>query len=224
MVTFDFPGQGRSRFLKDQSGLGFDEQVEIVGRVAAGTGAQPGAVFGASWGSLIAAGYAARHSAAVTRLVLAGFAMRPTPLLKFMISHGQALCRDASSHRLSALLIDHIGQWLPEAMKKMIETQFQAITPAQVAAFVEHSKLVDAIGDVRDIVDFGAITAETLVINGERDGLVAPSDADLARAALARCVTQTVPSTGHFLHLENPAVLEDYRRFLVAPAAELTCA
>lgn len=218
VVTFDFPGQGRSHFHSSRVALTVDEHVDIVARVAQAANARPAAVMGASWGSVVAAGYAARYPQDVSQLLLAGFALRPTPALRALVAEGRRLFLQGYQAALGALIIGGFGARLPESLQRMILMQFRTLSHAHAAGFIAHSQLVVDIGDVRRLFDLGAIRAETLVMNGAEDCLVDATELAWIEAQIPRCTTKLVAEAGHFLHLERPAILDDYRAFFVGAA------
>ena len=79
VVVFDMPGIGRSTIKSGGSQVSVQEQLEVLGSIIQRT-ERPGelTLAGASWGTVIAASYAALKPDAVQHLVLSSFGMTPT--------------------------------------------------------------------------------------------------------------------------------------------------
>lgn len=138
VVTFDLPGQGRSRISGGSAAVELDEQVavlEAVARVVAGS--EPVDVLGASWGAVIAAAFAARAPSAVRKLVLASLAVRPNPAMARAIDEGMAALREGNKAFSSDIIVDVMGKQLPDFLRKRIKSQFSVLPDSQAHNFYE---------------------------------------------------------------------------------------
>lgn len=215
VVVFDAPGQGRSKITSGAASVSLDEQVAILGEIARIAGAsQPIHIASASWGCVVAAAFAARAGDTVEKLILGSFGFSPNAVLLETIERGQRLVEAGRGNELGDLLIDCFGAQLPDAYKKRIRDQFQAMNDDQLLSFFAHSQLVEGTDSLGDVIDLSAITAETLIVNGENDTIIDSADVDVAGALIDRCTCRILPDVGHFLHFENTDVLNLYARFL----------
>jgi pimeloyl-ACP methyl ester carboxylesterase len=223
VVLFDFPSQGRAETLS--RGLGLVEQAEIVHRVLSHVSpGQPVDLCGASWGALVAAACAARHPAAVRRLILGSFQVRTNERLRRLAARSVTLIEREETGLLAELFIGEFGEGLPEAFRQAMRAQFVRLTAAQLVQMREQCLTLAAGADLRDLVDLERISAEILVVNGARDPLIDASDL----ATIAQCLPQAevvvVPRVGHFLHLERPSVLDIHLEFAQRPgSASVPC-
>lgn len=219
VVTFDLPGQGRSRIISGPEAIGFDEQVEALGAVAhAIAGDRPVDVMGASWGAVLAAAYAAKAPSVIRRLVLASLALRPNPAMVRAVEEGIAALREGKKELCSDIIVNSIGAQLPELMKKRIKEQFCALPESQANSFHEH--LVGCqTADMRKSVAFKNISADTLIVNGRHDSIVELQDVRNVAGIIPRCRHEIIEHAGHFLHFEDTAILDLYRAHFGYPEA-----
>lgn len=75
---------------------------------------------------------------------------------------------------------------------------------------------------LEDLLDLSRITAQTLIINGADDTIIDLDDMHKAAEMIPNCETILVENAGHFLHFEQPELLELYAEFMVPdnPAIE----
>lgn len=211
VATFDLPGQGRSRIVGGSAAIGLDEQVDVLVAVArAIAGDRPVDVMGASWGSVIAAAYAAYTPSAVRRLVLASLALRPNPVMAQAMAEGMTALREGKKELCSDIIVNSIGAQLPDIMRKRIKAQFCALPDSQANSFYEH--LVGCqTGDMRELIAFKRIDADTLIVNGRYDPIVDLQEVQMVARLIPRCNHEIIEHAGHFLHFEDPTILDLYR-------------
>ena len=215
VVIFDLPGQGRSRTLSGPPGASLEEQVAVLDRVISVT-RNNGQInlAAASWGTVVAASYAAQHPGASDKLILASFGLKPSDALLEVIKDGQKLVDTNNGQRLGHLIIERFGQDIPDTYKHRIIEQFSNMGTDQLMAFYAHSESVENARHIRDYVDLRNIRAKTLIVNGEHDTILDLRDGEFAATQIPRCQLKIVPGAGHFLHFEREDILEIYKEFL----------
>ncbi|MGE0387024.1 MAG: alpha/beta fold hydrolase [Gammaproteobacteria bacterium] len=215
VVIFDMPGVGRSKVVEGTLDASVDEQVEILSRVIQTT-RRPGALVlaGCSWGTMVVAAFAARYPAAVDKLLLASFGVKPSKKMLELIRDGQALYERGEVEKAAELIIDGFGQNISESYKRQIIEQFRRMTPDQARTFYNHCSFVGSVQDIAQYVALDQITAPTLIINGADDAILDLGDLATATARIPNCQTRVVKDAGHFLHFERPEILGIYAEFL----------
>jgi pimeloyl-ACP methyl ester carboxylesterase len=168
---------------------------------------------GAHGGAVVAAAYAARRPHRVTRMVLGSFQVRPNARLREIARLGRSLVAAGRSAELADLFIRTFGTHLSAPRQRSIATQCAALRIEQFQQMYEQAERLVNADNLDHIADLGAIQAETLIVNGGADPIVDPVDADTIDRIPGGelCV---VPNVGHFLHVEQPAVLDIYAEFL----------
>lgn len=220
LVTFDFPGVGRSQIVSGDPYLSFEEQIAVVTHVIEQYGDDVVSLFGASWGGLIAAAAAARLGERVDRLLLGSFGVRPNAALVDLVEASRGMFAEGRSEEVGRMMTEVFGAGLPEEFKQRIALQFRVMDDVAIKALLRHADFVTGIVDAGREIDFGAITAETLIVNGERDTIIDLSDLDAIVEVVPDCRAIVVPGAGHFLHQEvgHEHVCDLYLDFLTAPA------
>jgi len=214
VVLIDLPGMNSAC-----AGIGpvasLDEQIEGLTRVIQ-TVAPTGQInlMGMSWGSVVAACYAACAGTRVHRLLLGSFAVRSSSRLRVLVEAGISAIRQGEAWRCTDLLAASIGDTLPRGIRTRIRNHF-------LDADTDHTSLFQELNawtredrlDTR--IDCSKIRAQTLAVVGEQDRLISVEDAILAPYHIPNSAVALIPETGHFLHLELPGILSLYRRFLL---------
>ncbi|MEE8240661.1 MAG: alpha/beta hydrolase [Nitrospirales bacterium] len=215
VVIFDLPGQGRSRTLSGPPGASLEEQVAVLDRVISVT-RNNGQInlAAASWGTVVAASYAAQHPGASDKLILASFGLKPSDALLEVIKDGQKLVDTNNGQRLGHLIIERFGQDIPDTYKHRIIEQFSNMGTDQLMAFYAHSESVENARHLSDFIDLHKIEAKTLIINGENDAILDLGDAASAAERIPNCQFRVLPGVGHFLHFECEDILDIYKEFL----------
>ncbi len=213
VALFDFPAQGRARCLHGSERVSVDEQVRVLRAVVDALSPHDAvALIGGSWGAVVAAAFAARHPRSVSRMVLGSFQVRANARLREVARAGQLIVAAGRCGELADLFVRTFGAHLPPSRQRAIVDQFASLRPEQFRQMYEQAeRLVNA--DALDrIANLRTITADTLIVNGAADPIVDPADPDTARC-IPRAELCVVPHTGHFLHVERPAVLDIYAAF-----------
>lgn len=215
VVVFDLPGLGKAQILDEEPAVNIDEQIEVLDEVIAETTAGNHLVLcGASWGSLIAAAYAARHPDRVDKLILGSFGLSLNKELREVIVEGQRLHDDGRTDEVAHLILDRFGQKVGGGYRAGIIRQFRDLGKKQALTLYHHCTFVNNCDNIDDFIDLKAVTARTLIINGEEDTIIDASDAHHAAALIPDSHCIIVPKAGHFLHIECQDILEVYDRFI----------
>ncbi len=220
VVVFDMPGVGRARIKSGSSHVTVQEQIEVVHALVqhfAPCGELT--LAGSSWGTTIAAGYAAQYPAAVQHLVLSSFGMSPNAEMERVIEHAQVLYHARNYAAGADLIIDMLAQGVGMTYKRQIASQFENLSDANASAFHEHCLNILKLGHLQSVIDLSQIRARTLIVNGSEDRIIDVDDMWLAEKLIPDCECLLIDGVGHFLHFERPEILDDYEDFMVARAA-----
>lgn len=214
IILFNFPGQGNGRALSGSARASLEEEVDILHRVMETACVNHEVSFcTASWGGIIALAFAAQHPYAVRRLLLGSIGTKPNRKLTEIIQAGLSLGTD-NRRQFAEQIIQGFGKNLPEAIKRKIGVQFQTMSEEHLQSFCEHGVHVLSAQTLSDHIDFKNIQAETVLIRGENDVIVDPDDVIFLSSQIPNCELKVIANVGHFLHLENEAVLDSYHDLL----------
>lgn len=240
VITYDGFGRGRSARAASPSEYTFARDVDELHALLDALGLAQVALYGHSYGGLVAEAYAVAHPERVRRLVLANtfvagrdYQRSNDHVNAAVRAHFPEMWRDlerarAAGRRSSSP--EHQALYFG-ALPKMLEL-FYLFDPdhARHIVFDEHSFNTDeyyaVIGDDADFtvgpqladLDFGArlaaLTLSILVIAGRADGIVLPMLVDEFRRHIPRATYVTFERSGHFPFLEETArhtqVLKDF--------------
>lgn len=214
VTVFDFPGQGGGKIVSGPPEVDLGEQIEVV-RAVQEHASPPGKVylFGSSWGGVVAAAFAAKYPSRVEKALLASFGTKPSSRMTRVINQGQELYRNGVGAKIGHLLVDEFGQLIPETLKSRIVNQFTNMKEEHFQNFLAHSESVKQIRHIHEIIDLGKIQAETLIMNGAKDALLDSQDIEEVATAIDNCRFEVIPDAGHFLHFEDPRILDQYADF-----------
>lgn len=216
IITFDFPGVGRSEIVSGPPQVTFEEQLQVIHEVIQTLeSSRKVGLMGASWGGIIAAAAAARFPGHVDRLLLASFGLRPNEMILKLINEGLELIEMGRGEEVGPLFIKGFGQNLPDSFKQKITAQFQGMNERSLKALHHHAAFVRGISDARQHIQLDQIVAPTLIMNGEEDVILDPGDLAEVERAIPVSRGIRVPRTGHFLHQESGRgfLLDVYRDF-----------
>jgi len=219
VVIFDMPGIGRSEIKSGGAHVTVQEQLETLHALIAETHAGGEVTLaGSSWGTAIAAAYAAMRPDAVQHLVLSSFGMKANAMMEEVVRRALE-CYHAGNYVGGAhLILEMFGSQVGEGYKRQIIAQFEQLSDAHAESFAEHTSNILKLGSLDDIIDLTQIKARTLIINGALDTIVDLEDMYVAEKLIPNCQVQLVPDVGHFLHFERPELLDDYEEFMVVEA------
>ena len=214
IVLFDFPDQGKARIISGSEQVPLNEQIGILKAVLDKTGISADATLcAASWGGVVAVGFAATYPARIKRMVLASLGTKPNRKMVETIEKGAAV--DARNReKMAEVLLNSFGQDLPSAVKQKIISQFRTMKEERVRAFYDHGLLVISSKSLSEVVNLENIKAKTILLNGEKDTIIDLEDVQFLASQIPDCETIVVKGVGHFLHLEDAGVLDIYETIL----------
>jgi len=213
IVLFDFPGLGRSKILSGEFNLTLNEQSAILEAIVEKTCHNRVVnILASSWGGAVASFYAAQHSGCIHKLVLASFGLSANRNMISTIKRGQAAIETGRKHLCGEIIIESFGNNISGGLKNQIKTQFHRMNQSSILQFHEHiSWSLDA--ELRSEIAFQNITARTLVINGRDDPIIDTDSMKYLEAVMPDCERKVEENVGHFLHLEDAAILDVYKAF-----------
>lgn len=215
LVMFDFPNQGRARIRSGPVGVPLLEQVDVLGAVVDALSPQaPVGLIGGSWGSVIAAAFAATRPSRVSTLILGSFQTRSNARLRAITRRGMRLIERGDLEGLGALFVEGFGGRMREASQQRLRQQFRRLGPDQLRQILIQGQVLLDCGDIDAVVDLRAIRARTLIVNGADDPIVDIDDAWEAAVRIPHSEVRVLPDVGHFLHVERPEIMEVYSAFL----------
>ncbi len=218
VVLFDFPGQGKAKFLSGPKFVSLDEQIDILERIVKETKiSQHGTIVSASWGGIVAMAFAARHPGAIKKLCLAGLGSKANNRMIETIQKGFKI-NPNDRQKMAETLIDSFGQDLPDHVKKKIFDQFRVMTDDNLRSFCEQGEFVMATQKIGTLIDLSKITAKTILIHGEKDKIIDLEDVEHLASQIPRCEIRIIKDAGHFMHLEREDLFDIYHEILEIPA------
>lgn len=215
VVIFDMPGIGRSEIKSGGAHVTVQEQLDVLGALLGETHAGGELTLaGCSWGTAVAAAYAAAKPDAVQHLVLSSFGMKLNAVMEIIVRRALDLYHNGDYARGADLILDIFGQQIGETYKRQIVAQFKNLNDVHAEAIYEHCKNILTAGSLADSVDLTQITARTLIINGANDDIIDLEDMGVAQRLIPHCRCRLIDGVGHFLHFERPELLDDYAEFM----------
>ena len=216
VVIFDMPGIGRSEIKSGGAHITVEEQIQtlhsLIGETHTGGELT---LAGSSWGTAIAAAYAALYPDAVQHLVLSSFGMQPNEGMKELVRRAAALYEAGNYAGGADLILDLFGSQIGASYKKQIIAQFKQLNEIHAESFYQHTVNILKLGRLDEVIDLTEIRARTFIINGADDTIIDLDDMYVAERLIPDCEIQLVPDVGHFLHFERPELLDDYARFML---------
>lgn len=216
VLVFDMPGVGRSRILNGPAYVSVDEQVNVLDALIRHVqpGLQPLTLAGSSWGTAIAAVYAARYPERVGSLLLSSFGMKPNAGMAYVVKRAGELYRARDFAGGADLILEVFGDRLQAGYKRQIAAQFAGLSAESAEVFHEHCANIMKLGRLDEQIDLRDIQARTLIINGADDPIIDLEDMQQAQRLIPDCQLRLIEGVGHFLHFEKPELLEEYAAFL----------
>lgn len=216
IVLFDFPNQGKGKFLSGPKEATLDEQVEILhGVIDKAKVSKDAMMCSASWGGVVAVVFAAKYRDRIKRLTLASLGTKPNSNMVETIMHGSSM--DLSDRkRIADTLIKSFGGNLPDHIKQKIIKQFHKMSEEELRAFYTHGLFVVSSKNLSELVNLKNIRAKTVLLNGEKDAIIDMDDVKFLASQIPNCELRIVKDVGHFLHMERESVLDVYQEILVS--------
>jgi len=216
ILLFDYPNQGKARFVSGPKQLTLDEQVDILLAVMDKAGVNPDVTMcAASWGGVVAVAFASKYNSRVKRLILASLGTKPNKNMVETIKKGSGIDINDRNH-MAEILIKSFGDNLPEKIKQKIANQFRTMKEEDVRTFYEHGLFVISSKNLNELVNLKNIKAKTILINGEKDTIIDLEDVKFLATQIPNCEFRIIKDVGHFLHMEREGVLDIYEDILSA--------
>jgi len=216
VVIFDMPGVGRSQIVSGGAHVTVQEQIAVVHALVQYAAPQGELTLaGSSWGTAIAAAYAAQYPTAVQKLVLSSFGMQPNAEMQSIVARAKVLYESRNFAAGAELIVGMFGQEIGLTYKRQIAAQFENLSDANADAFYEHCLNILTIGHLKEAIDLSRIRARTLIVNGSLDRIIDLNDMWEAQKLIPHCECLLIEGAGHFLHFERVEILDDYAEFLL---------
>ncbi|MEU6082506.1 alpha/beta hydrolase [Streptomyces sp. NPDC047108] len=212
VVTVDLPGWGGADALPAQYGMDF--LADAVGHTLDATGVRTANVMGACYGGVIGLRFAQRHPDRVARLALVGTRRTLPRQLRESFSSGVELLRGNDHHEfarraaeLFAPLADRALIRRRGAVYRLLERQFEQMTPGQADRFVKNTErlLRHPLYDPVPVPP----PVETLFVHDEHDRFSSPGHGREMAAALPGARVAVMEAAGHMIPLEPPDEFTD---------------
>lgn len=217
IVVFDMPGQGRSQIKSGACGVTLDEQVNVLHQLLISinlNNSRERFLIGGSWGSIVSAVYAGRYPDVFHRIILGSFGTKPNSVLNSIIHSIQRSIEQGRGADIAPMMIEQFGQYLPQSLKRQIISQFKSMSQQQLQSFYEHSVFVTRLGDLKSHMNLNLIAVPALVIMGQFDTIMDLFDTRQSAKLIPQSRFHLVKGVGHFLHWEQPKILDIYQSFL----------
>ena len=235
LIFYDLRGRGRSDAVRDPARIGITHDLTDVEAVRRHFGLERMALVGFSYVGAIAAVYAAEHPDRVSRLIALG-AMAPSAALgrSYNPPEKALRVRTPAAQEVARLLQSGASKRDPDgfcrrfwranapvyvgdpALADRFPVDFCDLPnerPEQLFAWYGHVDRSLGEWDFRD--QAGSITAEALVMHGDRDLIAPPEGARVWAERMPNARLMMFPGAGHALYVEQPEpVLAAMRRFL----------
>ncbi len=216
VVVFDMPGLGRSEIRSGGAHVTVQEQLDVLHALIEEThSGSELTLAGASWGTAVAAAYAATKPHAVQHLVLSSFGMKPNALMEDIVRRALHLYNLRDYAGGADLILGVFGQQIGGSYRRRIIAQFAGMNDRHAATIAEHCRYMLTLGSFEETIDLSRITARTLIINGAEDTIIELDDMWVAQRLIPRCECRLIDGVGHFLHFERPELLEDYAEMMI---------
>ena len=215
VILLDLPSQGGNLQLAPE--LGLEQLADLIAAFAEQLQLPPLMPIGLSYGSALAALFAARHPQRCARLLLAGITAFGRPGARRMLEEGLALLAEgrngefaqgALSGLLNPLQLQATG--LSPVFRKALLRQIQRLSPSEVERYRQNSQRLLAFGGFSQHPQ-----CPTLVLAGEHDHFTQPWEHAQFAAACANADCVLVHRADHLAQFEQrEACAALYRPFL----------
>ena len=200
-VAWNAPGYYLSDFFRDPAPSNW-QYADALAALMDSLGIDSAHVAGSSFGSLVAASFAARHPQRVRRLALLG-ASRGQKWLP-AAERAQRLAAREEAARAGAVKMSE-ERWRvllgPQPSETAVQLTRQVLMATHPRGLVQSARASDAT----DVCEFGAeIRAPTLLATGSEDRVNPPEVARAIAASIAGSRFTEIPGVGHLPKLEAP--------------------
>lgn len=215
VILLDLPGQGGNLQLAPE--LGLEALADLIADFARTLRLPPLMPIGLSYGSALAALFAARHPGRCARLLLAGITAFGRPGARLLLEEGLALLADgnigafaqgALTGLLNPLRLQDTG--VSPVFRKALLRQLQRLTPVDVERYRQNSQR---------LLDFRGFDQHphcpTLVLAGQYDHFTQPWEHAHFAAACSDATCVVIHNADHLAQFQRPeACASQYRPFL----------
>lgn len=203
VILLDLPSQGGNPQLAAE--LGLEQLADLIAAFAAELQLPPLMPIGLSYGSALAALFAARHPRRCARLLLAGISAFGRPGARLLLEESLALLAEGRSDAfaqgaltglLNPLRLHETG--VAPVFRKALLRQMQRLTPSEVERYRQNSQR---------LLDFPGFTGHpacpTLVLAGEYDHFTQPWEHAHFAAACADATCAVIHNADHLAQFER---------------------
>ncbi|WP_061240827.1 alpha/beta fold hydrolase [Ectopseudomonas composti] len=222
VILLDLPSQGGNLQLAPE--LGLEQLADLIAAFAEQLRLPPLMPIGLSYGSALAALFAARHPQRCARLLLAGITAFGRPGARRMLEEGLALLEEGRSGEfahgavcglLNPLQLQATG--ISPVFRKALLRQIQRLSPTEVERYRQNSQRLLAFGGFSQHPQ-----CPTLVLAGEHDHFTQPWEHAHFAAACASADCVLIHHADHLAQFEQrEACATLYRPFLGERAVPL---
>jgi pimeloyl-ACP methyl ester carboxylesterase len=206
VITVDLPGWGSADALPVRYGMDF--LADAVGHTLDRTGVRTANIMGACYGGVIGLRFAQRHPDRVARLALVGTRRTLPDPLRDAFQLGVELLRRKEqaefarrAAELFAPLADRVVVRRRGAVSRLLERQFQEMSPGQVDRFVKNTERLLR----HPLYDSDPLPpVATLLVHGEHDRFSSPGHGREIAADLPGSRVAVMEAAGHMIPLERP--------------------
>jgi pimeloyl-ACP methyl ester carboxylesterase len=201
-IAWNAPGYYLSDFLRDEAPSNW-QYADALARLMDALGIESAHIAGSSFGSLIAASFAARHPRRVRRLALLG-ASRGQKWLAAEERERRLAMRDEAA-RAGAIAMSE-KRWRILLGPRPTDTAVRLTKEVLMATHPRGLMQSARASDSTDVCEFAAdIRAATLVMTGGEDQVNPPAIGRAIAAAIPRSKFVELAGVGHLPKLEDPA-------------------
>ncbi|MGQ0547114.1 MAG: alpha/beta fold hydrolase [Betaproteobacteria bacterium] len=201
-IAWNAPGYYLSDFLRDAAPTNW-QYADALAALMEALGIASAHVAGSSFGSLVAASFAARHPQRVRRLVLLG-ASRGQKWLPAEERARSLALRDESARAGAIAMSEQRWRVLlgPQASEVAVRLTREVLMATHPRGLMQSARATDAT----DVCEFaGSIRASTLLATGSEDKVNPPEIARTIAAAIPGSRFTELAGIGHLPKLEDPA-------------------
>ena len=155
------------------------------------------------------------------KLMLGSFQVRSNARLRRVAARSVRLIEREATRELAEHFIEEFGAGLPEAFRDAIRAQFARLRADELVQIKEQCATLAAGADLREVVDLGRVSADTLIVNGADDPLIDAADRATTADCFPHAELRVMRGVGHFLHLEQESVMDTYLAFAQASSPAL---
>ncbi|MEV6315731.1 alpha/beta hydrolase [Streptomyces sp. NPDC051776] len=211
VVTVDLPGWGGADALPAHHGMDF--LADAVRHALDRTGVRRVNVMGACYGGVIGLRFAQRHPDRIARLALVGTRRTLPRQIRESLGLAVELLRGHDTDQFARYAADFLAPLADRALirrrgavHRLLERQFQRMTPGQADRFVKNTERL-LRHPLYDPVPVPPVA--TLFVHGEHDRFSSPGHGREMAAAVPGARMAVMEAAGHMIPLERPEEFTD---------------